>query len=166
MLTVIWSDFSFVSFKRLFQFFTIITVCFAVLLHNNSLKNVITYFKVILSIYLFLSIISVLLIPEATDPSTNSWRGLTHTKNLLGQSSLIGTIFWFNIFLKEGFAGKIYSFLMLLISLILLIGSMSMTSLLTFIIILLFGILFVFERKLFSQLGIRYSIGIKKVKYY
>ena len=133
LLSVFWSDFSFVSFKRLFQIFVAVSVSFAVLLHTDSLDEVLHYFKLILAPYVIISILSVLLIPGAVDAKFDTWRGLTPTKNNLGQAGLVCVILWFNLFRQEQvYRKKVFSFLMVLLSAALLLGSQSGTSLITF----------------------------------
>ena len=159
-LSVFWSDYSFIAFKRLFQFYTIIFICLAVLLHHDSLSSIMRHFKILLSIYLIITLIAVLTIPGASDPTSYSWRGLTPSKNLLGQSALISIIIWFNSFNLGSIFNKLISLFMLLISLILLLGSQSMTSIMVFFIVLIFAILFKIERSLFYKLGLGNSYSL------
>jgi len=129
LVSVFWSDFRFVSFKRLFQFFTIVIVILAVLLHNNRPQQIFRSFKIILSLYVILSLLSVLFVAGAVDPSCGTWRGLTQTKNLLGQAALMNVLFW-SLIVRDGeWPEKLYAFFMLFISTMLLVGSASMTSL-------------------------------------
>jgi len=159
-LSVIWSDYSFIAFKRLFQFYTIVIICLAVLLHHNSLSAIMKHFKVLLSFYLVITLIAVLTIPGASDPTSYSWRGLTPSKNLLGQSALISILIWFNSIRQGNLLNKLISVFMLIISLILLFGSLSMTSISVFFIIVSLAILFKIERSLFYKLGIGNSYSI------
>lgn len=145
-LSVIWSDFSFVSFKRVFQFFTVIMVILAVLLHSLSLDDILKSFKHIFAIYIILSLLAVVFIPEATDHRMGAWKGFTLQKNLLGQASLVAIIIWFHAFRSETrLGGKFFSFFMLSISLVLLFGAKSSTSLITFFILAMFAVLFLID---------------------
>ncbi len=160
-LSVIWSDYSFIAFKRLFQFYTIVIICVAVLLHHDSIAAIMKHFKLLLSVYLMLTLIAVLTIPGASDPTSYSWRGLTPSKNLLGQSALISILIWFNSIKQSNtMLNKTISVFMLTISFVLLFGSLSMTSILVFLIIIFLAILFKLERSLFYRLGIGNSYSI------
>ena len=133
LFSVVWSEFSFVSFKRLFQILMAVSVCLAALLHADSLDEILHYFKLILAPYVIISILSVLFIPGAVDIKFHTWRALTPTKNNLGQVGLVCIILWFNLFRQEQvFRKKVFSFCMLILSLTLLVGSQSGTSLITF----------------------------------
>lgn len=135
LLSLLWSDFSFVSFKRLFQIFTTVVVFAAGLVHSRSTEDIINYFEYILGAYLILSIISVIFIPGAMDSKNLAWRGLEMSKNHLGQVSLVNLIFWLHDFhVRRGMAKKIAA-LMVLISFVLLFGSESATAIITFVII-------------------------------
>lgn len=153
-LTIFWSDFPFVSFKRLFQLSTSILVCQSILIYADSLDEILKYFKYVLCVYLFLSIISVFFVSGATDPSAGTWRGFAASKNLLGQATLVCLVIWINIVFKDTLFNKAIAIPMILIALILLIGSHSMTSLLTFIMILLISGFFYAEHYLFAPLHI------------
>ncbi|OQX82470.1 hypothetical protein B6D60_12165, partial [candidate division KSB1 bacterium 4484_87] len=153
-LSIVWSNYSFIALKRLFQFYTVVIICLSVLLHHDSLVAIMKHFKILLSIYLVLTLIAVLTIPGASDPTSYSWRGLTPSKNLLGQSALISILIWFNSIKQGNLPNKLISIFMLIISLILLFGSLSMTSISVFFIIVCLAILFKTERSLFYKLGI------------
>lgn len=146
LLSIIWSDFSFVSFKRVFQFFAIVTVILAVLLHSPSLDEILKSFKYIFSIYIILSFLAVLFVPEAIDHRMGAWKGLTLQKNLLGQASLVSIIIWFHAFRSpSSLVGKFFSFLMLSISLVLLFGAKSSTALIAFTILTIAALLFLID---------------------
>ncbi len=159
-LSIFWSDYSFIAFKRLFQFYTMILVFLAVFLYNDSPDKLIIYFKIILSSFLLLSLISVFTISGAIDPSAGTWRGVALSKNLLGQVATIGIIFWFNMLNRGTIFSKIYSGFLLIISVILLIGSFSMTSIVVLVLICILAILFSFERAFFYHLGIRNTYSV------
>ena len=159
-VSISWSNFSFVSFKRWFTLFTTVLVFFCFLLYVKSNTEIIKYFKIILYSYLTISIISVFIIPGATDPLFNTWRGLTPHKNHLGQMSLLSIIFCF-IALKSSnsFKEKLVNYSMLFFSIILLIGSTSTTSVLSFLIFISICILLIFDF-IFKPLGVGNSFSI------
>ncbi len=147
-----WSDYSFVSFKRLFRDVVIITVCFAALVHSTSVDELLKYFKYILFFYILITVLSIVIVPGATD-EYGQWRGLATHKNHLGQVSLVSAMIWFYAMRQEKFPGKVLGFIMLLLSVILLLGSSSMTSLLTFALVTAIGIILFFDN-FFKPLGV------------
>jgi exopolysaccharide production protein ExoQ len=158
-ITIIWSDFKFVSFKRLFQIITITMVSTTALFYIDSDSRLIKYFKAILYPYLIISLISVFIIPGALDHSFGSWRGLASSKNHLGQISLISIMLCF-IALRtdKTLKNKLISLLMLFISITLLAGTRSTTSLLVFIFLLSVATLLMIEKQ-FKQLGVGYTFS-------
>ncbi len=153
LLSVTWSDYSFVSFKRLFQILSSVTVILAFLFHLHSTDESLKYFKAILYIYIPLSFLSCLLIPGAIDPVNLTWRGLTAQKNWLGQAAIVSIIIWLYAMKRSSLPGKFISGTLLMLSLILLIGSWSMTSLLTFVLLACLFVLFSVD-KVFRSLKI------------
>lgn len=142
LLSVMWSDFSDVSFKRWFQIFGAFIVCMSAVIYLNSPQKILTYFRWITSLYLILSIIAVIGIPGASMDyqGTRVWRGLAPHKNSLGQIILVCTVITvFSIkYLKS--RNKIWDYWMLFISIILLLGSRSTTALVVLLIVALIAI--------------------------
>ena len=130
LLSILWSEFGVVSFKRLFQIFTTVTVSLALLLHTDSSDQPLRYFKSILYLYIPLTLLSIIFVPGAIDPDSSTWRGLAPGKNHLGQAAMISTIIWFFAVRSATGARKFFLSCMLVISIILLFGAKSMTSLL------------------------------------
>ncbi len=133
-LTLLWSDYPFISFKRLFQYVTSYVVFLSILAHISSTEKVFKYFKILLSVYILLSFISVFTIPGAVDEN-GLWRGLASSKNHLGQMTLISIIFFSHFIITSPLRQKLFFIFMLLITVILFIGSSSVTSMLTLMII-------------------------------
>ncbi len=131
LLSVFWSDFSFTSFKRYFQILATVAVCLAVLLHVKSSGETLKYFRYILFLYVILSILSVFLIPGALDPKFHTWRGLAATKNNLAQAALVCILVWFYSAKSPGNSNKILAIMMMFLSLLLLLGTQSATSIAT-----------------------------------
>ena len=153
-LTIFWAIDPFVAFKRYFQYITTSIVFISVLLNFKNEEIIIKTLTVILSLYLFITLIVVLTIPQATDPAFNSWRGLHPQKNNLGQTASLGIIFFFNMYFNvKTIKEKIYILLFLLMALTLLIGAFSMTNIL---LMAIFGVFFILFRsnKVFEPLGI------------
>jgi len=152
LLSIFWSEFSIVSLKRLIRIFSIITVILAILFYLEESEEVLKYIKYILYIYIPISLLSVLFIPQAIDPQFGSWRGLADGKNQLGQVSLVSTIIWFYAMRLDKSKTKFAPFSMLIGSLILLLGSQSSTSIITFLVLIFFGMLLYLDN-LFKTVG-------------
>ena len=153
LLSVFWSDFRFVSFKRLVQIFTTVFVSLSVLFYTPDSEDLLKYFKSILYVYILLSIVSVLTVSGAIDPQTQIWRGLAPSKNHLGQSALISALVWLAALRLETTGNRVVSFLMLMLSLILLIGSQSITAIITLLVLAMTRLVFSLDNR-FGTLGI------------
>jgi len=139
-ISLIWSEFSFVAAKRLFQIFTVVLAGYSFLLHNYSNSDVLKNIKLIMYPYLVFSVISCLIIPGALDPNFHTWRGLATDKNNLGQIGLACFVFSYMIFQnEEQFYSRMTAIVMLTLSVLLLVGSMSSTSIIIFAVILSFA---------------------------
>ncbi len=134
-LTLFWSDYPFISFKRLFQYITTYTVFLAVLAHIRSADDIFKYFKFLLTAYVFVSLVSIPVVPGAKE-DFGAWRGLAASKNHLGQMSLISILFFTHFITISSLKQKIFFAVMLIMALILFIGSSSVTSLLTLLLII------------------------------
>lgn len=153
LITILWSDFQIVSVKRYFQVLAGVVISSAFLLHAKSFQNILKILKVILFIHVFLDITSILLIPGAIDPVFHTWRGITAHKNQLGQISLLSILVWSYTFLKETTGRqKLFSLTMLLLSLLLLLGSRSITPAITLIALTSLGV-FWFVKGRFQTIG-------------
>ena len=153
LLSIVWSDFSFVSFKRLFQIIATVTISLAGLLNINDSEGILKYFKWVLGVYILLSIVSVFAVPGAKDPNFMTWRGLAPTKNHLGQSSLMCTLFWLYAFYTGSGRGRAIALIMMILSVTLLIGTQSATSILTLFIMSMIGLVFLIDDR-FRSLGV------------
>jgi exopolysaccharide production protein ExoQ len=134
LLSVMWSEYSFVSFKRFFQVLTTVLVSIAFLLHIDSSKKIFPYLKFIFFIYITLSILAILIVPGAKQYS-GEWRGLATQKNQLGQAALVSIIVWSYSLKVDIFWRRYLAYFMLFISIILLVGARSSTSLLTLVVL-------------------------------
>lgn len=153
MVSIMWSEHSLVSFKRIFQVFTTASVILAFLLNSDSADEALGYLKGLLYVYIPLSVLAVLFIGGASDPYTGTWRGLTRQKNLLGQASLVSVLSLFFAMRLGKVKWKTMCVLVIGMSVVLLVGARSMTSLLVFVSLICIGFwLWVDER--FKTLGI------------
>lgn len=166
-LTVFWSDFAIISFKRLVQIYIVFFVCLAGLLNMKSFPELLKVLKSILYVYISLCMLSVILFPWATDPISGTWQGLADGKNELGQVALICILASFFSF-KTGLSrSRFLDLLMLFVSLVLLAGARSMTPTLTLVMLItLAGLWFVnnlFEKKLATGKWFLVIVGVATV---
>ncbi|MFV2014412.1 MAG: O-antigen ligase family protein, partial [Candidatus Heimdallarchaeota archaeon] len=152
LLSIFWSQHPFVSTKRFIQFFTSITVSLAFLTYTRNSFEAIKILFSLLAVYVTLSLISVFIIPMAKDPF-GLWRGLTLHKNLLGQMGLISLVIFSYSLKYVNLKGKFFASSLILISLALMIGSRSSTSILTLLIVSLLSITLLTDQ-LFEPIGI------------
>ena len=129
--SVFWSEYPMVSLKRWIALFGEAILCMSVLLHVRWSEEILRFFRILLFVYLPLTILSVLFIPEAVQYDNNSWRGLAITKNSLGQIALFSVIIWLSVIsYHRKQAINIVHYGMLGLALLCLFGSRSTTSLL------------------------------------
>jgi O-antigen ligase len=159
-LSIIWAENSFVVFKRLFQFYTAIIVCFSILVHSDSVDDILITLKILFSIFMIVSLISIFTVPGAISRNYHEWQGLANNKNNLGKYSLISTLIWLYALSKdENLKSKLFSIFMLLVSLFLLFGANSLTAVSAFLFLLLVWSLFAVDQ-IFKPLGIRRTVAI------
>jgi exopolysaccharide production protein ExoQ len=149
-LTVFWSDYPTVSFKRWCRLFGMTIVFLSGLLHMESTDEAIDYFKIVLSIYLPLTLLSILFVPGATQWEFPAWRGLAPHKNMLGQFSLISLIIWTYAARQQSVKKKTVAILFLILSFVFLVGSKSTTSYFTFALLVFVAGLMLSEKLLAS----------------
>ena len=158
LLSVFWSHFSFVSFKRYFQILTAFILFLSILVHTRSVNDLLRIPKIIFAVYIVLSIISVITIPGAKD-IYGLWKGLATSKNHLGAASLIAAIVFLLSIKRAGIIQKVFLVMLILISMTLLYGSGSSTSLLTFCFIIFIWVLFAIDDSLKQlKMGRTFSI--------
>ncbi len=158
LISMAWSIDPFVTFKRLFRIITLFTVCTSFLLTIDSNKEILQYMKGVLYLYVFLSIISCLVVPGALDPEFHTWRGLTSQKNDLGQVSVVCILLSFSIFIRETGYAKMLAAIVTFFSVLLLFGSMSVTSISSFMFLVAIGILFSFD-SIFRPIGLGRTVS-------
>lgn len=158
-LSIIWSNFSFITFKRIFTILAMYLTIISFLLHVDSAKEILKYFKIILYPYLIVTIIVVFIVPGALDPQFHTWRGITTHKNILGQIALLSIFLCYIIFKVENtFNAKIIASIMLSLSIIILFGAFSSTAILTFIFFVGMTLLFSVDT-IFKPLGIGRTVS-------
>ena len=92
LFSVVWSNYSVVSLKRWISLFGEVIIILAALLHFRWSEVALRGFRVIVSLYLPLTILAVLFVPAAIQWEFPAWRGLADTKNNLGQVTLFSIV--------------------------------------------------------------------------
>jgi exopolysaccharide production protein ExoQ len=152
LISILWSDYTFISFKRWFQYFTAYLVALSVMAHVDFSEVLLKRIRFLFYIYLIASMVSILIIPGAKD-FYGIWRGIAPSKNHLGQGSLLGGLVIFYTIVTSRGTKRITATLMFVLALILMVGSESMTTLSTFLFICFLGTVFYLD-KYFSKLSI------------
>lgn len=132
--SILWSNNPITSFKRLFQIITMTNVSLAVLIYSESLIDTLKSFSTIFYVYIVTSILLIALYPAGAIDIYGDWRGLAVHKNHFGQIVLVAIVLW-SILINSDVKFKLINFLFLLLSIILLFGSKSSTSILTFMVL-------------------------------
>ncbi len=131
LLSVLWSDFKIVSLKRAVQLVTSYTVILGALVFIESDEDILSKLRWILFVFVILSFLCVMFVPGAIH-DYGSWRGFRTHKTQLGMISLISSTVWAFSIKNRSVPVRWFSVLMLCLSVVLMVGSKSMTSILCF----------------------------------
>lgn len=159
LLSFTWSDYGFISIKRSFQLFIMYITLINVWCFLNK-KIIFLTIKIIVTIYIVITYLVSLTIPEAIDPSFNTWRGLTLQKNGLAQISFY--IFLLSIFFQSVIKTTKYSWLNKIITalaILLIFLAQSSTVILALFFVIIAFLIFNFE-KIFLKIGINKIVSI------
>ena len=129
------------------------TVSLSIFIYTESPDETIKYFKNLLLVYIPLSFLAIIFIPGALDHGSSAWRGLAPGKNHFGQVCLASSLIWISVSQPRHLKEKVISFVMLFLSLILLVGSQSATSILTTFFLGCMGAVLYINKKL-KSLGV------------
>jgi exopolysaccharide production protein ExoQ len=151
-LTIFWSDFPIISFKRWIQYFGTVFISLSALVNFQSVEEAMVYLKRLLIIYVPLTMLSIILGLGASSEVLPGWQGLTSQKNTLGQISLVSLIIWSISVSIDSTKKRALSIMFWTLSLILLVGSRSVTSILTGIVLGGLAITFYSEKIIFRPL--------------
>ena len=131
---MMWSIDPFSTFKMALRLFTIFISISAFFIHHPYFISADQILKYIAALFVLTSIVIVALIPGATDPDFNTWRGLSPSKNIFGQVSVLTLIITLDIYLRQNtLINKTILLTLAFISIILLFGSQSSTSIIGFL---------------------------------
>lgn len=129
LCSVFWSGETMISLKRWIGLFGEAIVCLAALLHFRWSDVALRYLRIILLLYLPVTILSVMFVHGAIQWEFPAWRGLEDSKNNLGQVAIFSTIIILAIIsYHKDFKSNLIHFLLLACSIACLMGSRSTTS--------------------------------------
>ena len=151
LVSAVWSNYHLMSFKRSFQLLSVFLVVINALLFIEPSK-LLKVVKVIIILYLLVTVFTSLLIHDAIDPQFGTWRGITDGKNLLARSGFY--CFIISMFFYGGHnkpSTKITNYAISFVSVIVVIMTRSSTTLVMLGVITLFSLLFSIEG-IFKQL--------------
>jgi O-antigen ligase len=154
LITISWSEFPLISFKRWFQIFTFYLSIITFLSYYN-ITDVVKIIKPIIFLYILITLLTVLLIPGAKDPEFNTWRGISASKNTLGETGVILSILGLILINseKEGFK-KNFAYLAFISSIVITLGTFSSTSYISLFIFLFGSFIYYVKKQLFNKLGV------------
>lgn len=153
LISTIWSYSPIDTAKRFFRTLTVFAVTLSLLVHTTSTKEILNFIKPVLYLYVFLSIVACITIPGAKDYQFHTWRGFEDSKNVLGGVAVVCILLSFFIYKMESGGAKFIASIAVLFSLALLFGSRSMSSIMTFFVIVLSASLSSSD-ELFKPLGL------------
>lgn len=148
-LSISWSDYKFVSFRRFVLFLGGYEMIFIIYSGENKYKD---FFDVLYYYFITVSVLSVIVIIIMPAIGTmkelgGAWKGITSHKNNLGQFAAVGCLLWVffmtsHLFNKKRWICTVF----LILDLILLFKSKSTTGLFTFSFVLGFYFLLLLFR--------------------
>lgn len=153
-LSIIWSDYPFVSLKRYIKGIGIIVMVLIICTEDYPQQVLSSILKKVLIFNILISTALIFLVPSqgvrTLYTGELAWVGFTYGKNNLGQLACFASIYFFWIIREQSVTQKsITNILFLLLSIFLLFGSNSTTSILVFIVA--FSLFMFYRIKIQSQ---------------
>jgi exopolysaccharide production protein ExoQ len=105
------------------------------------------YIKIVLALYIPLTFLAIAVVPEATQWEWPAWRGFASHKNTLGEIALISTIVWMSGISLRSMKRSMWYSVFGVASLVLVVGSKSITCLMTLCFVALIVLCFHFTRR-------------------
>jgi O-antigen ligase len=140
-LSVCWSPYMFVSFKRAVQVIGVMAIGLLVAKHALQGRGLHDQVLIPLGLLIFIGLAVAILSPKVGFDSDHALLGIANQKNTWGQISLFASYVYLSAFLIGRTRNRLLLFLMLSLSVISLVATKSMTSLLSFVLVS--GLLFV-----------------------
>ena len=130
LLSIVWSGYPAISFKRFVRSCGTLMMAMLVLSEDDPAQSVSDLFRPLLASTLTLSALLIHFWPAVGRGALGMWIGMTYHKNSLGQLAALGVLFFFWHFRQvKRFRPRLAAALLLALSVYLLLGARSMTSL-------------------------------------
>jgi O-antigen ligase len=159
LVSAVWSNYHFMSFKRSFQLLSVYLVVINALLFIEPSK-LLKVLKIIITLYLLVTVFSVLFISEAIDPKFGTWRGIADHKNALARYGfycfLISLFFYGE---QNKLSTKITNYAISFVSVIIVYMSGSSTVIFMIGLIIIISLIFSIE-EIFKSLRIGRTLMI------
>ncbi|MBT8390653.1 MAG: O-antigen ligase family protein [Ignavibacteria bacterium] len=159
LASAIWSNYHFMSFKRSFQLLSVSLVVMNALLFIEPSK-LLKVLKIIIILYLLITVFSSLFIGAAIDPRFGTWRGLSDHKNGLARYGFY--CFIISLFFYGGqnkLSTKITNYAISFVSVIIVLMSGSSTGIVMIGLIIIISLMFSIE-EIFKSLRIGRTLMI------
>jgi len=159
LVSAVWSSYHIISFKRSFQLLSVFLVLINALLFIEPSK-LLKVLKIIIILYLLITVFSSLFIGAAIDPDFGTWRGLSDHKNGLARYGfycfLISLFFYGE---QNKISTKITNYAISFVSVIIVYMSGSSTGIVMIGLIIIISLIFTLE-EIFKSLRIGRTIMI------
>jgi len=145
LASALWTDYPLLSIKRSFQLFVTYIVVVEAILYIKP-KILLKQLLIVVSLYVFINLISTRISPYAIDPKFGTWRGTELHKNHLAQTSiycLLSSIILFHFTQSKWI--KIYNLVLMLSSVFLVYRAHSSSAVIVLAMILFLGAIFYAE---------------------
>jgi O-antigen ligase len=159
LVSAVWSNYHFMSFKRSFQLLSVFLGLLNALLFIEPSK-LLKVLKIIIILYLLVTVFSSLFIGAAIDPRFGTWRGLSDHKNGLAQYGFycfIISLFFYGE--QNKLSTKITNYAISFVSVIIVFMSGSSTGIVMIGLIIIISLIFSIE-EIFKSLRIGRTIMI------
>ncbi len=143
VVSITWSDYPMVTLKRSVAVLGESIICLAFLLRARWSSDALRYFRVVAGVYIVLTLVSVVVYPQgAIQWEFPAWRGLSPTKNNLGQISLFSIVIWLSVVAyNRGRLQNVGHYVLLFLSIVALLGARSTTAFLVAAFLLMVAML-------------------------
>jgi O-antigen ligase len=165
LVSAVWSSFHVISIKRSFQLLSVYLVVINALLFIE-LSKLLKVLKIIVSLYLVVTVVSSLLIKEAIDPQFGTWQGLADHKNGLARYGFYCFLISMFFYREQNRLGtKITNYAISFVSVIVIIMTGSSTTIVMLGLIFSISMLFSIEG-IFKELRIGRTIMIMALLFF
>jgi exopolysaccharide production protein ExoQ len=157
LASALWTDYPQLSIKRSFQLFVTYVVVVESILFIEP-KILLKQLLIVVSLYVFINLVSTRISPYAIDPRFGTWRGIEGHKNHLAQTGiycLLSSIIFFHF--AQSKWTKIYSLVLMLSSVFLIYKAHSSSAVIVIAMIVFLGFIFYIE-SIFNILKIGRSV--------